>query len=402
MMRREIVLSLFLAVALPSAGQLAADCEPVIFQKLDSVVNYVRQGQTDIYTPVDVFIYGQAGLETLPSITRLSLPSRTPVNRQVYFYDSSNQKSHYILESWDGSGYVNSSRTDYYYDDEGYQVREVFSSFQDGTWMPYQQHWYNYAADRTILTYLRQMMYSPDVWTDYSYKNYIYDDQGRLTERNEQRLSDDVVFWVELFTYNEEGKTDTRVRQTLKYYPDTRTYGLVNLSRQIYSYDRYGEMSGYLSETWTNNEWVLTGKSVYYRSLMPDMIIPVCWCGRTMEVPVRVAVRLFARGALPGSCECLFPDGIPDSMKCRGNKPSDGGLTVYPNPASSRITVVLPEGFEVNADISIYNHQGSLVKSILAGSLSETIDVSDLKAGSYYLVVTSEGESLMTSFVKKN
>ena len=401
MMRREIVLSLFLAVALPSTGQLSADCEPVIFQKLDSVVNYVRQGQTDIYTPVDVFIYGQAGLETLPSITRLSLPSRTPVNRQVYFYDSSNQKSHYILESWDGSGYVNSSRTDYYYDDEGYQVREVFSSFQDGIWKPYQQHWYNYAEDRTILTYLRQMMYSPDVWTDYSYKNYIYD-QGQLVVRNEQRISDGVIFWVERFTYNEDGKTDTRVRQSLKYYPETRTYGPVNVSRQTYSYDRYGEMSGYLSEAWIENSWQLTGKSIYYRSLMTDAIIPICSKGKTKFLPVRAALRLVDLGALIGSCECLFPDGIPDDLKGSDSKSSDGGLLVYPNPASSQITVVLPEGQTVYGDINIYSHQGSLVKRTVPGSRSETVDISDLGTGSYYLVVTADGLPLMTSFVKKN
>jgi len=402
-MRREIILSLFLAVALPSAGQMVADCEPVIFHQLDSVVNYARQGQTDIYIPVDVFKYWHGDFETQPSITRLSLPSRTPVNRQLYFYDKNDQKKLYILEAWNGSRYVFSSRTDYYYDDEGYLVRELFSSYQDGgMWIPYQQHWYNYEENKTVLTYLRQMTYSPDVWTDYSYKNYIYDDQGRLTERNEQRISDDVIFWVELFTYNETGKTDTRVRQTLKYYPETRTYGLVNLSRQIYSYDRFGEMSGYLSETWTDNEWVLTGKSVYYRSLLPDKIIPVCYKGKTRMIPGKVAERMLNMGALLGSCECLFPDGIPDGSKGSDPKPADGGLSVYPNPASSQITVVIAGGLQVNGDISIYSHQGSLVKRTLAGSQSETVDISDLNTGSYYLIVTVDGNSLMTSFVKKN
>jgi len=395
-------LSLFLALALPSAGQIAADCEPVILQQLDSVVNYTRDGQTDIYTPVDVFIYWYGDLETEPSITRLSLPSRTPVNRQLYFYGETGLKRLYFLEAWDGSRYANSSRTEYHYDDQGYLVREVFSSYQDGSWMPYQQHWYNYDEDRTVLTYLRQMMYSPDVWTDYSYKNYIYDDQGRLIERNEQRISDDVIFWVELFTYNDQGKTDTRVRQTLKYYPATRTYGLVNLSRQIYSYDRYGEMSGYLSETWTNDQWVLTGKSVYYRSLLTEKIIPVCNRGVTIMVPVRIAVRLFARGALPGSCECNFPDGIPDGLKGNDRKQADSGVIVYPNPALSQITVVLPEGQTGYGDISIYSHGGSLVKRTVTGSPSETVDISDLNTGSYYLVVTVDGKSLMTSFVKKN
>lgn len=119
-------------------------------------------------------------------------------------------------------------------------------------------------------------------------------------------------------------------------------------------------------------------------------------------VPVRVAVRLFERGALPGSCECLFPDGVPDGPKGSKSKQVKSGLVVYPNPASSDITVVLPEGQTGYGDISIYSQRGSLVKRTAADSQSGTVDVSGLRPGSYYLVVTSEGRSLMTSFVKKN
>lgn len=401
-MTREIIISLCIGLALPAAGQVDPDCEPVIFQKLDSVVNYVRVGQTDTYTPVDVFMYEVDEVELIPVVERLSLPSRNRVNKQVYFYGDDELKSSYILQVWNGSEYINSSRTDYFYDEDGFPERELFSSYSGGSWEPYQQHWYNYDEEMTVLTYLRQMMYSPAVWTDFSYKNYIYDDQGRLIERNEQRISDNVIFWVEIFTYNDLDRTASRVRQTLKYFPETRTYGLVNLSRQIYTYDRYNELSGYLTETWTDNEWVLTGKSVYHRSFLTDKIIPVCYNGVTMLVSVRIAIRLFSRGALPGSCECLFPEGYPEGSKGNNGRPGDGVLKVYPNPASYEISVDLPEGQAVPSDISIYSHGGSLVKRTIAGSRSETVDISTLKPGSYYLIVTADGKSLMTSFVKNH
>ncbi len=225
-MRREIIISLCLVMALPAAGQVDLDCEPVILQKLDSVVNYVRVGQTDTYTPVDVFIYTADAAELIQVVERLSLPSRNRVNRQDYSYSDNGLKVNYILQVWNYSEYINSSRTDYFYDEDGYPERDLFSSYREGSWVPYQQHWYNYEEDMTVVTYLRQMMYSPDVWTDFSYKNYIYDDQGRLIERNEQRIADNVIFWVELFTYNDQDRTATRVRQTLKYFPETGTYGL--------------------------------------------------------------------------------------------------------------------------------------------------------------------------------
>jgi len=405
-MRRKILLlvSLVLALtlALPLSGQTDIDCKPVMIQKLDSVVNYVREGQTDTYTPADVFIYMVDEEEFIPIVEKLSLPSRNRVNRQAYYYDANGLKTHYILQVWNGSEYINSSRTDYFYDEDGFPEREMFSSYREGSWEPYQQHWYNYDEDKTVVTYLRQMMYSPAVWTDFSYKNYIYDDQGRLIERNEQRISDGVIFWAELFTYDDADRVSIRVRQTLKYSPDTRTYSLVNLNRQTYSYDRYNEVSGYLTDTWTDNEWLLTGKSVYHRSFLTDKIIPVCYNGKTMMVSVRVAIRLFNRGALPGSCECLFPEGYPDGSKGNNDSPGEGVLKVYPNPASYEITVVLPEGLAVNSDVSIYNHTGSLVQRTIAGNRSETVDISGLKPGSYYMVVTGGGKSLMTSFVKKH
>lgn len=417
-MRSKILLYVYLTLALPLAGQVPVNCDPVVFQRLDSVINYVRVGQTDVYTPAELFIYNSDVVSDYQSVDKFTLPSREPVNRQNYFFSYPSVKANYILQEWGGTGFSDRSRTDYYYRPDGLIEREVFSNMEGGQWKPYQQHIYNYDGQNVISTYLRQMMYSPGVWTDYSYKNYIYDDQARLIERNEQRIADGVIFWVELFTYDDAGKVSIRIRQTLKYLPATRTYGIVNLSRQLYSYDRYGELSGYLSETWTNNEWLPAGKSIYYRTILKDKEIPVCYKGQTIIVPVRVAVRLFERGALPGRCECLFPDGMPEISMGNGeispkgsedNPPKVSGdiftkvsLSVYPNPASSEITVVYPRQMEGTSEISIYSHGGRLFRREITGNPQETLDISDLKPGSYYLVVAVDGEVHKTSFVKKH
>jgi YbbR domain-containing protein len=108
-------------------------------------------------------------------------------------------------------------------------------------------------------------------------------------------------------------------------------------------------------------------------------------------------------GAMLGTCECLYPDGIPDGAKSGGNgkKSAESGLSVYPNPARSEITVVLQEEGTGYDDISIYSQSGSLMQRAGSGSLTETIDISGLRPGSYYLVVTVDGESFSTTFVKK-
>lgn len=395
--------SLLLAVTLNAAGQAGSDCEPVVISRLDSVVSYVWQAQTSSFTPSDVYIYGKDQVEENRIIERLSLPSRTKVNIQRYYDDLSGSTSYYVLQVWNGTAWVNSSRTDYSYNPQGYLTQEMFSRFEENAWVSYQQHLYNYDGEMTVMTYLRQMMYSPGIWTDFSYKNYIYDEQGRLIERNEQRISDGVIFWAELFTYDDNNRVSVRVRQGQKYDPVTRTYPLVNLNRQIYSYDRFGDLSEYLIENYTGGSWVLAGKSKYFRTLLLDKLVPVCYRGQTITVTVRIALRLLNYGAILGTCECIYPDGIPDGAKSGGNgiKSGEPAITVYPNPARSEITVLLPEESAGYNEISIYSQSGSLMQRSGSGSLPETIDISGLRPGSYYLVVTGFGESLSTTFVKK-
>ncbi|MRR22678.1 T9SS type A sorting domain-containing protein [bacterium] len=162
-------------------------------------------------------------------------------------------------------------------------------------------------------------------------------------------------------------------------------------------------MSEYLVENYTGGTWVLAGKSKYFRTLLLDKLVPVCYRGQTITVTVRIALRLLNYGAILGTCECLYPDGIPDGAKSGGNgiKSGEPALTVYPNPARSEITVVLPEESAGYNEISIYSQSGSLMQRSGSGSLPETIDISGLRPGSYYLVVTGSGESLSTTFVKK-
>ena len=399
-MRLTALFTFFIAMASAVHGQASIDCSPVEMQKLDSVINYLRVGQTDTYNPVEIFIYHFDGVSEYPVIDKLTLPSREPVNRQNYLFYEPSFKVNYILQEWDGNEFHDRSRTDYYYRPDRRLEKEVFSGFDGSLWIPYQQHIYNYDEQNIIRTYLRQMMYTPGVWTDFSYKNYIYDSQGRLTERNEQRIADGVIFWAELFTYDQSERVDTRIRQTLKYNPQTRTNELTNLNRQRYSYNKFGNLSTYLTDTWTNGSWALTGKSIYYRSWIFDKDVPICFRGHTMIVSVKVAVRLINIGAVPGRCECLT-DGQDDGNNGRGNgRGRNNGLVVYPNPALASVTVLMPDGASAYDDISIYDHNGTLVRRYSAGSKSEDLDVSSLGAGTYYIVVNIEGESLMTSFIK--
>jgi len=81
-----------------------------------------------------------------------------------------------------------------------------------------------------------------------------------------------------------------------------------------------------------------------------------------------------------------------------GNAPA--GIEIYPNPATSYLNVQINEG-ERNSTLSIYNTQGSLVKTVPVNSDSEEIDVSELPAGVYILKLHDERVPFIKQFIKE-
>ena len=130
-MVKGAILSLFLMTSLYVAGQTNAGCEPVVISRLDSVVGYGWQG--GVFVPSDVYIYRNSQIDLNRVIERLSISSRTPVNRQVYYDDERGLTTKYILQVWNGTEYINSTGTDYTYNPHGYLLQEVFSKYEGRT-----------------------------------------------------------------------------------------------------------------------------------------------------------------------------------------------------------------------------------------------------------------------------
>jgi hypothetical protein len=66
-------------------------------------------------------------------------------------------------------------------------------------------------------------------------------------------------------------------------------------------------------------------------------------------------------------------------------------LNVFPNPATSFVTIHIKEGIQIEEAI-IYNHLGQ--KALVAVPVNNTVDVSGLKPGIYFIeVITSESRA---------
>ncbi len=80
----------------------------------------------------------------------------------------------------------------------------------------------------------------------------------------------------------------------------------------------------------------------------------------------------------------IIPSGI-GALAASGK-----GLAVYPNPATDVLNVNVPKGLS-SGSISIVNSLGKVMKTVLLNaSFTYAIDISNLAAGSYWVVVASE------------
>ena len=89
------------------------------------------------------------------------------------------------------------------------------------------------------------------------------------------------------------------------------------------------------------------------------------------------------------SCEACTTNGVSENQL---------GIEMYPNPTESKVVI---NSKEVLTSLEITNVNGALVYRNLSPSLSNTIDVSDLKAGTYIVVVKSENKSFHNRLIVK-
>lgn len=77
-------------------------------------------------------------------------------------------------------------------------------------------------------------------------------------------------------------------------------------------------------------------------------------------------------------------------------------LQVFPNPVAEQLTIHLPVISDPNAILAIYNIEGKLIKTKKINTLSTIqLNVQDLQAGIYTLIIRSEKVFGVTKFVKR-
>jgi Pregnancy-associated plasma protein-A/Secretion system C-terminal sorting domain len=80
----------------------------------------------------------------------------------------------------------------------------------------------------------------------------------------------------------------------------------------------------------------------------------------------------------------------------------DFNVVLYPNPASSGITIHAKEGIDyIGKSIIIYNRIGQAVKTVMLTAAQQQIDISNLQNGLYFIRIDGIKAKAMTKFVKQ-
>lgn len=103
-----------------------------------------------------------------------------------------------------------------------------------------------------------------------------------------------------------------------------------------------------------------------------------------------------------GSSKIKTPDGSGSGGTGSRGSGVECQLSLMPNPAVNSVTVGLSHAENAVIEITIINNQGAIIKrqTIPAGSQSESIDVSGLSPGNYYVIAKQNGITTTKTLVK--
>jgi hypothetical protein len=219
--------------------------------------------------------------------------------------------------------------------------------------------------------------------TEYSY----YDTEGRLTGR-EAIYPTGLTDYKVIYSYTEFKVLSEMYAQ----YPSGT--GWLNWWLVNYQYDDCGFKISQVQYAGSGTEWLPSTKVVNYSYFKPELYpypnVPVCHNGSTMYVIKKVLKRHLAHGDCLGPCR--------ESKKAQSDQkgvttvmPLRVPFTVYPNPASDRLSIIR-NGYDAEISrVDIMDMNGNLLRSETVNDSGEvTIERGRLISGQYILRIHGE------------
>lgn len=359
---------------------MGAGSEYLKYFRTDSAHVYSWNSQNQSWEPTSVQLYSYSERRIVSALS-LNFQTRAGLARTDYFYYPDNVVSIEVNYNYD-NGWVLSTRNTYYYDAQN-RVSEIrIQKWSNSAWAD-DRIQKNYVYDEFDRQVEFQMIYWRfNAWTssttDYSY----YTPEGRIIRR-EGIYPTGATDYQMIYTYDQSDL----LSETYTQYPSST--GWTNWWLASYQYDPCGFKIAQVRYAGSGSNWIPQTKVVnfsYFKpDLFPELKAPMCHDGYTLLVKKTLVQVHLDHGDCLGGCpakSALADKGADDNS----TKNNDVPFTVFPNPASDRITVAPHGNDHVISRVELLDWNGNILKVVDRPDIGEiTIFREGLISGQYIL-----------------
>lgn len=344
----------------------------------------------------------------------------------TYISKWDNNKQDWILSQTDRYNYIYNG-TGYrvveldQYDNTGNLIRTESRYYTDSTMVrilknPYNETWVNWRKYFTLYDNLNKEIYSETyVWKNNDWERadkYIWKYDGNyLVQLIRQYIYNGIfqdVLQIDYLYDQDMHLTEYLISNIITQTP---------VSRILYTYNSLNQRKEGLQQNWVNNNWNITGKILYNYNpcgnlshiinqtylngvfsnasqteyfYSPHFLgsdaekVAVCHNGNTINVSKNAIPAHLSHGDCLGECKV---EKTTERQDFDDNEKSEPPFTIYPNPASEKITIKFnKDEFNGSKRVELTDFYGKLIRSFNIKDDSDlTIYRDNLLSGKYYV-----------------
>jgi len=425
--------------------------------KWDTILCYKTSGPAPDYRVTRK--YSPAG-DSLVQLTERSQSGTGYVNfaRESFTFDSAGNWLSYLSEKWENNAWVNNYTKKFIYNSNGDRVDWKETWWQNNTWMNVWHYYWHFDANGLNDTCIYQLG-QDSLWVNKELYIPSYDTNGYMISALRYLWASNnwAVTNLDTYTNNSNGDMLTYLRQlwensswvnsslsTMTY--DTAGNRLSGLGQlwlnnawennhlSTYLYDGNGNNIMYQSQIWSGGSWASSSRRLYVYDTSNNMLSQTSqswnntyWQnGDTQQYtydawgnsltgkyfhwyngwqPYDGGLSVFAdhqRDDYVNLIEVYRYEAVLDSILVFTEPGlSQGEVTLYPNPAHSRIYITSPGASgDQNGSLTLYDLRGQVVLSQKVDTESTGIDISPLKPGIYFVRVSNNRMTRVLKFVR--
>jgi hypothetical protein len=171
-------------------------------------------------------------------------------SKYLYTYDANDNQTEQIYQTWSGGIWVNNNRSVITYDSNNNATEYIYQSWSGTAWTNDSRYLYTYDSNNNTTQYIYQT-WDGTVWVDNSRNTYTYDSNNNRILQIYETFNGTV--WVNVNKYSSTYDVNNNLTQEIYQTWDGTNW--VNGNRYTYTYDSNDNMIISLSETWDVNVW---------------------------------------------------------------------------------------------------------------------------------------------------